>query len=81
MPALPYKTVLLLALICSHALAGVIAEPLNASNTQSKSFRSGVIAQSAVKQFEGNDRAGKAVLDHDFESRNSLARILDERIL
>jgi hypothetical protein len=39
------------------------------------------MAQRAVKQFEGNDRTGKAVLDPDFKSRNSLALIQDELIL
>lgn len=107
MPAMFSKTALLLALLCSYVSVAATPGPLNASDIPSKSFRSGVIAQRAVKQFEGNDRTGKdgpmsrvgfdlayiyeehrdykarggkAVLNHDFKSRNSLARIQDELI-
>jgi len=56
MPALFSKTALLLALLCSYVSVAATPGPLNANDTKSESFRSGVIAQRVVKQSEGNDQ-------------------------
>ena len=59
MPGPVSRILLLLFLVCDPASAGSTLIPAHSGDINSRSFRSDVIEQQAVRLFEGQDRVGK----------------------